>query len=115
MNEQKILTLLGFASKAKKLVYGKDNIREYIKNPKIKTKVILIAKDTGQRVKKDIKIRCDISNVPFVEIADKKTLSKATGMLNIAILGILDENMAKSILNFSKEGGENESKNINSE
>lgn len=108
MNQQKILTLLGFASKARKLVYGKDNIRDYIKNPKIKEKLIIIAQDTGERVKKDIKIRCDISNVPFIEFGTKETLSKATGMLNIGVLGILDENMAKSILKYYSEGGKNE-------
>ncbi|EKF49823.1 ribosomal protein L7A family [Thermosipho africanus H17ap60334] len=105
MNEQKILTLLGFASKAKKLVYGKDNIRDYIKNPKLKNKLIIIAKDTGERVKKDIKIRCDISNVPLIEFSDKKTISKATGMENVAVIGIIDENMVKSILEFYSKGG----------
>lgn len=105
MNEQKILTLLGFASKAKKLVYGKDNIRDYIKNPKLKNKLIIIAKDTGERVKKDIKIRCNISNVPLIEFSDKKTISKATGMENVAVIGIIDENMVKSILEFYSKGG----------
>ncbi|ACJ75810.1 ribosomal protein L7A family [Thermosipho africanus TCF52B] len=105
MNEQKILTLLGFASKAKKLVYGKDNIRDYIKNPKLKNKLIIMAKDTGERVKKDIKIRCDISNVPLIEFSDKKTISKATGMENVAVIGIIDENMVKSILEFYSKGG----------
>ncbi|ABR30397.1 50S ribosomal protein L7ae [Thermosipho melanesiensis] len=112
MNEQKILTLLGFASKAKKLVYGKDNIRDYIKNTKLRNKIIVMAKDTGERVKKDVKIRCEISNVPYIEIATKEILSKATGMFNISVLGVLDESMVKSILAFSKEGGNNE--NINS-
>ncbi|MBB6062087.1 ribosomal protein L7Ae-like RNA K-turn-binding protein [Thermosipho japonicus] len=105
MNEQKILTLLGFASKAKKLVYGKDNIRDYIKNPKLKNKLIIMAKDTGERVKKDIKIRCDISKVPLIEFSDKKTISKATGMENVAVIGIIDENMVKSILEFYSKGG----------
>ncbi|MBO8160381.1 MAG: ribosomal L7Ae/L30e/S12e/Gadd45 family protein [Thermosipho sp. (in: Bacteria)] len=106
MIEQKILTYLGFAAKAKKLVYGKDHIREYIKNPKLKNKVIIIAKDAGDRVKKDIKIRCDISRVPFIEISTKSELSKATGMVNVSVLGIKDENLAKSIikLNLQKEG-----------
>ncbi|QTA38098.1 ribosomal L7Ae/L30e/S12e/Gadd45 family protein [Thermosipho ferrireducens] len=103
MNEAKILSLLGFASKAKKLVYGKDNIRDYIKNKRLKRKVIIIASDAGERVKKDIKIRCEISNVPIIELSTKERLSQATGMLNIAVLGIKDENMVASIINIFRE------------
>ena len=103
MNKEKILSLLGFAAKAKKLVYGKDNIRDYIKNPKLKKKVIILAIDTGERVKKDIKIRCDVSNVPIIEFFTKAELSKATGMVNVAVLGVRDENMVESILNILYE------------
>jgi ribosomal protein L7Ae-like RNA K-turn-binding protein len=115
MKEEKILSLLGFASKAKKLVYGKENIRDYIKDQRLKYKVIIIATDAGNRVKKDTKIRCDISNVPYVEIYTKQKLSHATGMVNVSVLGVSDENLAKSIVNLSMERGEkNELKNNDS-
>ncbi|SHH15410.1 L7Ae/L30e/S12e/Gadd45 family ribosomal protein [Thermosipho atlanticus] len=100
MTEKKVLTLLGFASKAKKLVYGKDNIREYIKDFKQKHKVIIIASDAGERVKRDVKIRCEISRVPYIEFSKKDELSKATGMLNVSVLGIKDENIVKSIIDL---------------
>ncbi|MBO8139743.1 MAG: ribosomal L7Ae/L30e/S12e/Gadd45 family protein [Thermosipho sp. (in: Bacteria)] len=106
MKEEKILTLLGFASKAKKLVYGKENIRDYIKDHRLKHKIIIIATDAGTRVKKDIKIRCEISNVPYIEISTKEKLSHATGMVNVSVLGVSDENLAKSIVNFSSERGD---------
>ncbi|MDK2885611.1 MAG: hypothetical protein PWP54_169 [Thermosipho sp. (in: thermotogales)] len=106
MKEEKILTLLGFASKAKKLVYGKENIRDYIKDYRLKNKVIIIATDAGERVKKDIKIRCEISKVPYIEISTKEKISHSTGMLNVSILGVSDENIAKSIVKLYFERGD---------
>ncbi|HOJ94717.1 MAG TPA: ribosomal L7Ae/L30e/S12e/Gadd45 family protein [Fervidobacterium nodosum] len=94
----KILTYLGFAAKSGKLVYGKDMIREYITDPKIQNKLIIIATDAGPRVKKDLKIRCEINNVKYFEILEKSTLSKATGMKEVSALGITDENLSKAIV-----------------
>lgn len=98
MQMQKILAYIGFSAKSGKIVYGKDMLREYIKDTRIKTKIVLIASDAGIRVKKDLKIRCEISNVPFLEIFNKSVLSKAAGLKEVAAVGIVDENLAKSII-----------------
>ncbi len=94
----KILAYLGFATKAGKLAYGKDMIREYITDPKVHNKLIIIATDAGPRVKKDLKIRCEINRVQYFEIFEKSTLSKATGMKEVSALGITDENLSKAIV-----------------
>lgn len=99
---KKILSYLGFAAKSNKIVYGKDMLRDYITDPRIKTKVIIIATDTGQRVKKDLKIRCEINKVNFFELCEKSVLSKAVGLKQVAAIGIGDENLAKSIIDALK-------------
>ncbi|MGQ9855367.1 MAG: L7Ae/L30e/S12e/Gadd45 family ribosomal protein [Fervidobacterium sp.] len=98
----KVLSYLGFAARANKIVFGKDMIKEYLNDPRIKDKVLIIAKDAGERVKKDIIIRCDISNVDYFEILDKKTLAKAVGKKEISVLGIVDENLVKAIKDVLK-------------
>lgn len=95
---QKVIAYLGFSSKSGKIVYGKDMLREYITDQRIKTKVILMATDVGPRVKKDIQIRCKINNIPIVQIFSKYQLSKAVGLREVSVIGIADENLAKSII-----------------
>ncbi|AMW32594.1 Ribosomal protein L7Ae [Fervidobacterium changbaicum] len=104
MDEQtlnKILTYMGFAARANKIAFGKDMIREYLTDKRIAKKVLIVAKDAGERVKKDLKIRCEINNVPYIEIGDKKALAKAVGKSNLSAVGILDENLAEAIIKIA--------------
>jgi ribosomal protein L7Ae-like RNA K-turn-binding protein len=101
MDEQKInkiLTYMGFAARANKIAFGKDMLKEYLSDKRISKKVLVVAKDAGERVKEDLRIRCDINKVPYIEIADKKTLAKAVGKTNLSAVGILDENLAEAII-----------------
>jgi ribosomal protein L7Ae-like RNA K-turn-binding protein len=101
MDEQKInkiLTYMGFAARANKIAFGKDMLKEYLSDKRISKKVLVVAKDAGERVKKDLRIRCEINKVPYIEIADKKTLAKAVGKTNLSAVGILDENLAEAII-----------------
>lgn len=98
LNEQKILSYMGFASKAKKIVYGKQGLRNYIRSFQSK-KVIIIPKDAGSRVKLDVIKHCQIFDVPYIELnCTKSVLSKALGKQNISVVGITDENIIEGIL-----------------
>ncbi|MGB9615577.1 MAG: L7Ae/L30e/S12e/Gadd45 family ribosomal protein, partial [Fervidobacterium sp.] len=90
---QKVLTYLGFAAKSDKLVYGKDMIREYIKDPRLSQKLVIVATDAGSRVKRDLKIRCELNNVKYIELCEKSLLSKSVGMNEVSALGLTDENL----------------------
>lgn len=100
---EKILTLLSFASKAKKLVYGKENIRGYIKRGKL----IVVSSDIGKRVKKDILKRCDIfdCDVLLLENVSKETLARKLGMTNLAVVGIDDQGILNGIIKVVERGG----------
>ncbi len=95
--KKKILTLLGFASKSNNLAYGKEMIRSYINNPKIKEKLLIIPTDTGERVKRDILIRCDSKQVQYVELFTKAEISKAIGKINVSVIGIMDEQLSLKV------------------
>jgi len=102
---EKILTLLSFASKAKKLVYGKENIREYIKNGGI----VIITSNAGERVKKDALIRSDIYNckVILLEGVTKEYLGKRLGKNNLSVVGVKDKGMINGIIEVVERGGAN--------
>lgn len=98
LGEQKILSYMGFAAKANKIVYGKQGLRNYIRSFQRK-KVILIPKDTGSRVKLDVIKHCQIFDVPYIELNyTKSDLAKALGKQNISVIGITDENIIEGIL-----------------
>jgi len=102
-SNEKILTYLGFAARSKSFVMGKDMLREYITNPKIRSKVVIVAKDAGDRVKRDLKIRCEMNNVECIENFNKSELSKAIGRERVSAVGILDENLVAGILKALSE------------
>lgn len=107
MREEKILNLLGFASRSRSFVFGKDGIRAYIRG-KQKNKIIIIASDTGETVKEDTIKRCKSHEVIYYVLKnhDKEALSNALGKLEISVVGVTDENLAAGIIDLVKNGGE---------
>ncbi|ODN31212.1 L7Ae/L30e/S12e/Gadd45 family ribosomal protein [Fervidobacterium thailandense] len=95
---QKVLSLLGFAARSGKIAFGKDMLRDYITNPKLKRKVVLIATDAGERVKRDLKIRCEINRVPYFEFSNKSELARAVGKREISAIGVMEPNIVDGIL-----------------
>ena len=90
----KILTLLGFASKAGKLSYGMDASVESIK--KSKSKLIITACDISVKSLKEINFHAQKNNVRVVTLEDCniETLSHAVGkkcgMLSVNDIGFRD-------------------------
>jgi len=111
MREKKILNLLGFASRSRSFVFGKDGIRAYIRGNQ-KNKIIIIASDTGDAVKEDTVKRCKSHGIIYYILKDynKEDLSNAMGKLEISVVGVTDENLAAGIIDLEKNGGENDAK-----
>ncbi len=92
----KVLTLLGFASKAGKLSFGSAKATENIKTKK--AKLIIISNDISQKSKKEIVFWAEKSGVPFLILSDTatNTLSNAVGR-NCGILSVNDNSFASAI------------------
>jgi len=102
----KILAYIGFAARARQIVYGKERIRDYIKSPK-KYKVLLIAKDASERLKNDLIIRCEKRGVPYLIDFSKNEFGKILGKKEISAIGIENDDLVKAILNVARlERGE---------
>ncbi len=99
----KTLGLLGIATKAGKVISGTDIVIENIINKK--TKLVILALDSSERTKRNIKEICRKEKVPIVEFGSIEENSKAIGKENKAIIGIIDEKLAISILD-KISGGE---------
>ncbi len=106
MQNNKLLTLLGFASKARKLSFGMEGSIYSIKNGF--AKLGIVASDISDKSKKEVKFFCDKNNVSFIEIDFKiEELSHAVGK-KAGILSVNDKGFADSIYRIYEGGNAND-------
>ena len=93
----KILTLLGFATKAGKLSFGFEAAVTSLKNGK--SKLIISACDISQKSKKEIKFHAAKFNVCFLELEgiDIKAVSDAVGR-KCGIISVNDSGFAEAMV-----------------
>ena len=104
MND-KILTLLGFATKAGKLSYGFDAVKTALAQSK--SKLVLIANDLSQKSQKEVVFFADKfkTKVLVLQSYDMETLSHAVGR-KCGIISVNDSSFVDGVLsaiNFREE------------
>lgn len=95
-NNNKVLSLLGLATKA-----GKVASREFSTEKSVKTGkgfLVLVADDASQNTRKKFQNMCDFYEVPIYFIANKEELGRFCGKEFRASLAVQDENFAKAML-----------------
>ena len=95
MND-KVLSLLGFASKSANLSFGMDSAKENLK--KGKTKLILVAADISEKSLKEVSFFASKQNVKVISVVySSDTLASATGRKG-GILSVNDEGFANALI-----------------
>ncbi len=101
MND-KILTLLGFASKSGNLSFGADSVKESLKRSK--AKLVIIASDISDKSSKEIHFFSDKENVPVINAEYTiETLSHATGKKG-GIISVNEKGFADAIKGGNANG-----------
>ncbi len=95
VNNQKIVGMLGLATKAGKVVVGTEATLEAI--GKHKVKMVLVATDASEKTKHNIAIEAHKQEIQVYSIATIEEMSKAIGKHNKAIIGITDIHFAQAI------------------
>lgn len=95
MKNNKILGLIGLASRARKISYGADSVE--LQTQKGKVYLIILAQDSSERTKEKFQKISEKYNIPLIIIETIEILSKAIGKSNKAILGIEDINLSNEI------------------
>ena len=94
MNDR-LLSLLGIARKAGKLVFGRDRAAEAIAQKQ--AKLLLVSEDLSPKSKKEMQFLCENAEVPFVQVAyTMAQLSAATGA-RAGIYVVVDEGFAGAL------------------
>lgn len=95
MKNNKVLSLVGLATKAGKTVSGEFSTEKSVKTGK--GFLVLVADDASTNTKKKFRNMCEYYEVPIYFFADKEGLGKAMGKEFRASLAVQDENFAKAI------------------
>lgn len=85
-----------------KVISGMDAVIEGIEKNKVK--LVLVAKDTSEKSKKNIKYVCTNNNVNVIELSTIEELSRIIGKKQKAIIGIIDKNFSDGILEKCNRG-----------
>ena len=101
MKNNKVLSLIGLATKAGKTVSG-----EFSTEKSVKTGKGFVADDASENTKKKFRNMCTYYEVPLYFLSDKESLGRAMGKEFRASLAVQDENFAKAIMKaLEKESG----------
>ena len=93
--ENKVLSYLGFAAKARKLVTGYNTCIYMMEKKKIR--LLILAEDLSENSVKKMASAAEKHNVPCKIYGAGEQLSKITGNAGKGIFGITDKNFAKVI------------------
>ena len=88
----KLETLLGFAVKSGKIVFGFDNLCETRKN----VKIVVCSPTTNEKVKQKLILLCQHKSWKLIETIDK--LEDLIHRDNCKVVGLLDRSMSEAIL-----------------
>lgn len=94
-NYNKVLSLLGLATKAGKTVSGEFSTEKSVKSGK--SFLVLAAADASPNTKKKFQDMCSFYEVPIFFVADKEELGKFCGKEFRASVSVQDKNFADAL------------------
>ena len=96
MGNNKLIGLLGIATKAGKISAGTEIVIENIKLKK--AKLVIVAEDASDKTKKNFEYLCSQYGIRLIIYETIDNLSRAIGKKNKAILCVKDKNFADEMV-----------------
>ncbi len=96
INEEKLLSLLGLAQKAGKIVSGEVAVEKAVRNRS--ANLLLIAADSSSSTLKNYSDMATYYSVPIFILCSKSRLGESIGKMNRAALAVTDIGFSKAIL-----------------
>ncbi len=91
----KILSMVGLATRAGKSVAGEFSVEKAVKDGK--AKLVIVSNEASDNTKKLFSNKCSYYQVPFFIYGSKEELGSATGNGARASIAVLDAGFSKSI------------------
>lgn len=96
LKPDKVLSMVGLAKKAGKVVSGEFSTEKAVKENK--AQLVIVATDSSDNTKKMFSNMCDYYQVPLFFYSDKETLGHAIGNEFRASLAVIDTGFANTII-----------------
>lgn len=93
---KQILSQLGIAMKAGKLVSGEYLVEKAVKE--MKAYLVVVAEDASDNTKKHFSDMCQYRDIPIRFFGEKEEIGRTIGKAYRASIAVTDEGFAKSIL-----------------
>lgn len=101
MSQNKVLSMLGLATRAGKVVSGEFAVEKSVKSGA--AYLVVVAEDSSDNTKKMFSNMCSFYEVPFVTYGTKEELGRAIGKEYRASLAVQDEGFVKTIQKHLKD------------
>lgn len=96
MKQNKVLSMIGLATKAGKTVSGEFSTEKAVKS--YKAFLVIISEDASKNTTKKFRNMCEFYEVPILVYAGKEELGHAMGKGQRSSMAFLDEGFAKSVI-----------------
>ena len=93
--ESKVLGLVGIATKAGKISFGAESVKDAIN--KHRATLVIVANDASIKTIENFKFICEKNKILFLKFSNIEALSKSIGKPNKAIISINDKNFSEEI------------------
>ena len=103
MIQNKILSLLGLATRSRNVASGEFMTENTVKSGK--AYLVIVACDASDNTKKEFMNMCKFYKVPIYCFGTKEELGHAMGKEMRASLAITDEGFSKSLIKLLNDGG----------
>ena len=95
-NRQKILNLVGLATKAGKTASGEFSTEKAVKSGK--AHLVIVSEEASDNTKKMFTNMCTYYKVPYFEFGNKEELGHILGKQMRASLAVIDPNFSEALL-----------------
>ncbi|GIP33112.1 ribosomal L7Ae/L30e/S12e/Gadd45 family protein [Paenibacillus sp. J2TS4] len=96
MKNNKLLSGLGLAMRAGKLVFGEEGVLDAIRTGK--AKLVLLAMDASENTSKKFRDKCDSYHVPLIEYGTREQLGSSVGKAERVIIAVTDPGFAQMMV-----------------
>jgi ribosomal protein L7Ae-like RNA K-turn-binding protein len=110
--KESIITILCFAVRARKCIFGITSVTKCLKKGKIK--LVILSEEISEKTNNKIRNTSNYFRVPVVIYSGKKSLEHITGKINCQCLGIIDKIFSDKLLKLFDKDKNYEPKNTRS-
>ena len=98
MKQEKWMSLLGLAYRARKVISGEELVIKEIRSRR--AKVVLLSKDASSNTEKKITDKCHFYKVALYRVENRTQLGEAIGKDSRVVVAVQDDGFAKKLISL---------------